>query len=103
MDKMNQEMGTKAKIKAILNIMDQMDELELEGLRGDEEKPVGVTMVSVEKKKPNMEMSEESEYPEESEMDATEDMAEGEMPEMEEEEDSSSALGKLRKRLKGVA
>ena len=102
MDNMNKDMGMKSKIKALLSIIDQMDEMELEGLRGEEEKPIGVTMVSVEKKKPSEEMLGKSEYPEESEMDESGNMTEEEMPDME-EEDPSSALGRLRKRLKGVA
>ncbi|CAB4157301.1 hypothetical protein UFOVP683_14 [uncultured Caudovirales phage] len=108
MDNMKQDMGAKAKIKAILSIIDQMDEMELEGLSGSEEKPVGVTMVSVEKK-PSMkghmmEDSMESEEPtEDTAMDQMEDVSEGEDPETEEEIDPNSALGKLRKRLKGVA
>ena len=97
MDNMNKDMGTKAKIKAILSIIDQMDEMELEGLSGGEEKPVGVTMVSVEKK-PQME-----EPMEDTSEDQMEDVAEEESPETEEEMDPNSALGRLRKRLKGVA
>lgn len=106
MDNMKDGIGKKAKLKAILDIIDQMDEMELEGLGGMEEEPVGVTMVSVKKKKPEM-MGENGEYSEEPEMEKSESMAGAEMPEEEaedeEEYDQNSALGKLRMRLKGIA
>jgi hypothetical protein len=100
-------MKSKAKLKAILDIIDQMDEMELAGLGGEEEKPAELTMVSVEGKPMKGEMSEdymeEEEPMEDTAMDQMEDVAEGEPAETEEEMDPSSALGKLRKRLKGVA
>jgi hypothetical protein len=100
-------MKSKAKLKAILDIIDQMDEMELAGLGGEEEKPAELTMVSVEGKPMKGEMPEdymeEEEPMEDTAMDQMEDAAEGEPAETEEEMDPSSALGKLRKRLKGVA
>lgn len=105
MDNSKQDIIDKAKLKAILDIINQMDELKLEGLGGNKsDKPVGVTMVSVEKKKPESEdMSEPSEPTENTGLDQVEDVSEGEAPETEEEMDESSALGRLRKRLKGIA
>lgn len=106
MDSMKDGLGTKAKLKAILDIIDQMDEMKLDRLKnGSSEKPVGVTMVSIEKKKPmDMEDASEEYEPEENTgLDQVEDVAEGEAPETEEEMDESSALGRLRKRLKGIA
>jgi hypothetical protein len=101
---MDNGMKSKATLKAILDIINQMDDMELAGLNGEEEEPSGLTMISVEKK-PSMkdDMMEEEEPMEDTAMDQAEDVSEGEMPETEEEMDSSSALGRLRKRLKGVA
>ena len=86
---MDNEMNIKSKLKAILDIINEMDEMELNDMVSPEESmeeegmPKKVTMVSI-KAKP---MEEES-MPEEKEI-------------PEEEEDPNSSLGRLRKRLQG--
>ena len=102
-----------AKLKAIADIISQMDDMELEKLMpksGEDIKPEkkGITIVKVESNKVPMkdhmmeDASEEIEPPENTIKDQVEDVSEGESPETEEEIDPNSVLGRLRKKLKGV-
>jgi hypothetical protein len=87
---MDNEMNIKSKLKAILDIINEMDEMELNDMVSPEEEsmeeegmPKKVTMVSIKAKPMEKEtMPEEEEIPEE-------------------EEDPNSSLGRLRKRLQG--
>lgn len=90
----------KAKLQAIVNIVNEMDDMELSKLSEseDEMEPKKISMVSI-KAKP---MEEEGEPEEDTIIDQVEDIAEGEAPETEEEMDESSVLGRLRKRLQGA-
>jgi hypothetical protein len=84
------DLNLKSKLKAIFNIINEMDDMELKDMASSEEEdPKKITMVSI-KAKPMEE-------------DMMEDVAETEAPETEEEEkeDPNSALGRLRKRLLG--
>lgn len=99
---MDNEMNMKSKIKAILNIINEMDEMELNDMTSEEEiEPKKVTMVSIKAKPIDEDLMEESEPNENTKMDQMEDVAEGESPETEEESDPYSTLGRLRKRLQG--
>lgn len=99
---MDNEMNMKSKIKAILNIINEMDEMELNDMASEEEiEPKKVTMVSIKAKPIDEDLMEESEPNENTKMDQMEDVAEGESPETEEENDPYSTLGRLRKRLQG--
>lgn len=99
---MDNEMNMKSKIKAILNIINEMDEMELNDMTSEEEiEPKKVTMVSIKAKPIDEDLMEESEPKENTKMDQMEDVAEGESPETEEENDPYSTLGRLRKRLQG--
>jgi hypothetical protein len=98
------DLNLKSKLKAIFNIINEMDDMELKDMASSEEEdPKKITMVSI-KAKPMEEedMMEEGEPPEDTKEDQVEDVAEGEAPETEEEEDPNSALGRLRKRLQGA-
>lgn len=93
------DLNLKSKLKAIFNIINEMDDIELKDMASSEEEdPKKITMVSI-KAKPIEEENMMEEEPSEDEM---EDVAEGEAPETEEEEDPNSALGRLRKRLQGA-
>ena len=90
----------KSKLQAIVNIINEMDDMELSKMTESEEEmsPEKVTMVSI-KAKPEMEMEEEMPESE------SEKMPEEEMAETETEEepiDESTVLGRLRKRLQGA-
>lgn len=99
---MDNEMNMKSKIKAILNIINEMDEMELNDMTSEEEiEPKKVTMVSIKAKPIDEDLMEEGEPKENTKMDQIEDVAEGESPETEEESDPYSTLGRLRKRLQG--
>ena len=99
---MDNEMNMKSKIKAILNIINEMDEMELNDMASEEEiEPKKVTMVSIKAKPIDEDLMEEGEPKENTKMDQMEDVAEGESPETEEENDPYSTLGRLRKRLQG--
>lgn len=99
---MDNEMNMKSKIKAILNIINEMDEMELNDMTSEEEiEPKKVTMVSIKAKPIDEDLMEESEPKENTKIDQMEDVAEGESPETEEENDPYSTLGRLRKRLQG--
>lgn len=99
---MDNEMNMKSKIKAILNIINEMDEMELNDMTSEEEiEPKKVTMVSIKAKPIDEDLMEEGEPKENTKMDQMEDVAEGESPETEEENDPYSTLGRLRKRLQG--
>lgn len=98
------DLNLKSKLKAIFNIINEMDDMELKDMTSsEEENPKKITMVSI-KAKPMEEedMMEEGEPQEDTKEDQVEDVAEGEAPETEEEEDPNSALGRLRKRLQGA-
>ena len=95
------------------DIISQMDDMELEKLMpksGEDIKPEkkGITIVKVESNKVPMkdhmmeDASEENEPPENTIKDQAEDVSEGEPPKTEEEIDTKSVLGRLRKKLKGV-
>jgi hypothetical protein len=105
-----------AKMKAIMDIISQMEDMELEKLMPKEMSDMekikpekkGITIVKVESNKVPMkdhmaeDASEENEPPENTIKDQAEDVSEGEPPETEEEIDPNSVLGRLRKKLKGV-
>ncbi len=93
------DLNLKSKLKAIFNIINEMDDIELKDMASSEEEdPKKITMVSI-KAKPIEEENMMEEEPSEDEM---ENVAKGEAPETEEEEDPNSALGRLRKRLQGA-
>ena len=104
----------KAKLQAVINIINEMDDMELSKMTSDSEseedgssKPQKISMVAI-KAKPmeteteNEDMSEDGEPKENTVLDQMEDVAENEAPETEEEMDESSVLGRLRKRLQGA-
>ena len=104
-----------AKMKAIMDIISQMDDMELSRLMPKDEtdmesvKPEkkGITIVKLESNKsPNEhmaeDMAEEDEQVENTIKDQIEDVSEGEPPETPEEIDPNSVLGRLRKKLKGL-
>lgn len=96
----------KSKLQAIINIINEMDDMELNDMAKSEEEPTdgkGLTMISIKAKPTSEDMMEEGEPPENTKKDQVEDVAEGEAPETEEEIDPSSPLGRLRKRLQGSA
>lgn len=96
------DLNLKAKLKAIVNIINEMDDMELNDMAKEEEpKKEGITMVSIKAKPSNEDTMEENEPPENTAKDQMEDVAEGEAPETEEEADPNSVLGRLRKRLQG--
>jgi hypothetical protein len=101
---MDNNMNIKAKLQAIVNIINEMDDMELKDMTSsEEEEPKKITMVSIKAKPMGEEdMMEEGEPAEDTKKDQMEDVAEGEAPETEEEEDPQSALGRLRKRLQGA-
>lgn len=97
----------KAKLQAVVNIINEMDDMELSEMSESENEmePKKISMVAI-KAKP-MEKSEEDMYEkgepkEDTVLDQVEDVAENEAPETEEEMDESSVLGRLRKRLQGA-
>lgn len=96
------DMNLKSKLQAIFNIINEMDDMELKDMASSEEEPKKVTMVSIKAKPAEEDMMEEDEPLENTKIDQAEDVAEGESPETEEEEDPNSALGRLRKRLQGT-
>jgi hypothetical protein len=91
------DLNLKSKLKAIFNIINEMDDMELKDMASSEEEedPKKITMVSIKAKPIEEDMMGEE--------DMMEDVAETETPEPEEEEkeDPNSALGRLRKRLQG--
>jgi hypothetical protein len=90
------DLNLKSKLKAIFNIINEMDDMELKDMASSEEEdPKKITMVSIKAKPMEEDMMEEE--------DIMGDVAETEAPETEEEEkeDPNSALGRLRKRLQG--
>lgn len=102
----------KAKLQAVINIINEMDDMELSKMTSDSEseedsssKPQKISMVAIKAKPMETEsedMSEEGEPKENTVLDQVEDVAENEAPETEEEMDESSVLGRLRKRLQGA-
>ena len=109
-----------AKLKAIMDIISQMDDMEMSRLIPKEEmdmesedkmKPEkkGITIIKIQSDKSPMkdhmveDASEEDEPKENTIKDQYEDVSEGEPPETEEEIDPNSILGRLRRKLKGVA
>jgi hypothetical protein len=108
-----------AKLKAIMDIISQMDDLEMDrmmpkDMESDIVKPEkkGITIMKIQSSKsPKSEMkdhmaedmAEEDEPIENTIKDQYEDVSEGEAPETEEEMDPYSILGRLRRKLKGKA
>lgn len=105
-----------AKMKAIMDIISQMDDMELNRLMPKDKidmesvKPEkkGITIVKLESNKSpsdhmKEDMAEEGEPVENTIKDQFEDVSEGEPPETEEEIDPNSILGRLRKKLKGMS
>ena len=91
----------KAKLRAIMDIMSQMDDMEMERLpkMGDmemEPEKKGLTIVKMEKSKPEIEIEEEPDGMQETEE------TEKELEPDEEEYDESTSLGRLMKKLKKV-
>lgn len=97
----------KAKLQAVVNIINEMDDMELSEMSESENEmePKKISMVAIKAKpmeKSEEDMYEESEPEEDTVLDQVEDVAENETPETEEEMDESSVLGRLRKRLQGA-
>ena len=106
-----------AKLKAIMDIISQMDDMELQRLMPKDKmdmesiKPEkkGITIVKLESNKSPMDehmsedMAEEDEPIENTIKDQVEDVSEGEPPEIKEEIDPNSVLGRFRRKLKGIA
>lgn len=97
----------KAKLQAVVNIINEMDDMELSKMSEseDDSQPQKISMVSIKAKpieKSEEDMSEEGEPKENTVLDQVEDVAENEAPETEEEMDENSVLGRLRKRLQGA-
>lgn len=106
-----------AKLKAIMDIISQMDDLEMDrmmpkDMESDIVKPEkkGITIMKIQSSKsPESgmkdhmaeDMAEEDEPTENTIKDQYEDVSEGEPPETEEEIDPNSVLGRLRRKLKG--
>ena len=100
--KMNEQLMKKAKLRAIMDIMSQMDDMEMErlpkGMDDMEMEPEkkGLTIVKMEKSKPEIEIEEEP-------VDGMQETEETEKDlEPEEEYDESTSLGRLMKKLKKV-
>lgn len=97
----------KAKLQAVVNIINEMDDMELSEMSESENEmePKKISMVAIKAKpmeKSEEDMYEENEPEEDAALDQVEDVAENEEPETEEEMDESSVLGRLRKRLQGA-
>lgn len=97
----------KAKLQAVVNIINEMDDMELSKMSEseDDNQPQKISMVSIKAKpieKSEEDMYEKGEPEEDTVLDQVEDVAENEAPETEEEIDESSVLGRLRKRLQGA-
>ena len=96
----------KAKLQAVVNIINEMDDMELSEMSAENEmEPKKISMVAIKAKpieKLEEDMYEEGEPEENTALDQVEDVAENEEPETEEEMDESSVLGRLRKRLQGA-
>lgn len=97
----------KAKLQAVVNIINEMDDMELSEMSESENEmePKKISMVAIKAKpieKSEEDMYEEGEPEEDTVLDQVEDVAENEEPETEEEMDESSVLGRLRKRLQGA-